>query len=70
MTRRRHPRREIEELIDELAEKDPAIRSRIAAALERRELQRNEDTAGGDQWADYSALADDTDWEKLYEEDA
>lgn len=54
---------------------DAALRRLIASERARHDLaayrqnpETDEDTAGGNDWADYSDLADDTDWVKLYEE--
>ncbi len=43
-------------------------RSRHDLAAYRKVPQTEDDMAGAEDWADYSDLADDTDWEKLYEE--
>lgn len=43
-------------------------RARLDLAAYRRAPQTDDDVAGGEDWADYSDLADDTDWEKLYKE--
>lgn len=54
---------------------DAALRRFIAYERARRDLaayrrapQSDDDVAGAEDWADYSDLADDTDWEKLYTE--
>lgn len=52
---------------------DAALRRLIAFERARQDLaayratpQTEEEAAGAGDWADYSDLADDTDWEKLY----